>query len=446
MTSEFDRNIMDLVNLLNSNRERGCDVVEHALQLLDRTLMPSTPFNLDNPNVKDAVEGAFTGLVLLARIFRCFKLKSSHMRPLEDMCLPRIIEWWADLTSWVVAIITDAGQAMNPHAILSLCAEAVEGVIYNADDNPGKCELVSLPVTADVICTLLAQTPKSIKSYFYILGPSDECMIIELFWAFASTQNGCQSFILAFNSYDSKMKRRVVDSLTIRFGQLGTDPKKDDPHHIGPSFAKSLCHLIQGLALVLQDDEIFRRLLRHDFIGLCAYALDTLAGRGVTSPSHAVEFWEFLSEATICFFQDIILKRAKSPYLELTQALKDGFLQCAQQCLLNVKSKEMQERLLCGVFAEVCNYYTCQDVLFGGALKIERDLATKVEKRYPPKLYPMIGSLSRCIVDCCASLKEGTELLVNLCSNLNVRCYQILLALVSPELIWNIIAALPGAS
>ncbi|KAJ2924773.1 hypothetical protein H1R20_g12324, partial [Candolleomyces eurysporus] len=54
--------------------------------------MPSTPSNLDDPNVKDAAEGAFTGLVLLARIFRCFKLKSSHMRTLEDMCLPRIIE------------------------------------------------------------------------------------------------------------------------------------------------------------------------------------------------------------------------------------------------------------------------------------------------------------------------------------------------------------------
>jgi hypothetical protein len=432
MTTDFDRNIMKAVRLLNSDLERGCGVVDHALKLLDRSAIPSIPFNLDHPNVQIAVERAFSGLVLLWRIFRCFKLEPSKMRALEDLCFPRVVERWGDVTDWMVAMITGAGQSRNAHELLGLCAEAMECIIHqDAGDNvnPAKRELVSLPVTVHVICTLLAQTPKSHKGYFYIVGGSNECAAIELFWTFVSTETGRRTFITALNSYDHKMKRRVVDSLTLRPQQFVKKPppgNQVDPS-LEASIARTLCHLIQGLARIFQDDEILRCFVRRDFIGRCAYALDTLAERATSAAYHTPEFWELLSEATVCYLQDIVLKRTKKPYREFAQALTDGVLLCAERCVINVESKVVRERLLCGVFAEVCNYCMFKDVCMARASRYEPDVTTKLSESCPPGFSPMLERLAACLMDCGASLKAGTERLVNLCCNLNVRVYRLAL-------------------
>ncbi|KAJ2912373.1 hypothetical protein MD484_g8035, partial [Candolleomyces efflorescens] len=432
---------MKLVRLLiNSDLERGCGIVERALRLLDKSVMPSVrPFQLKDLNVRNAVEGAFTGLVLLGRMFRCFKLDlpsyvTSKMRALQEMCLARIVERWSDVTDWMLAIVAGAGR--NGSRLLGLCAETMECIIHptnvvaDEDDlSDGKRELVSLPSTAHIICTLLAQTPKSQsdedETYFYIAGASNECVIIELFCTFVSTEAGRRSFLLALNSYDSKMKRRVVDSLAYRPEQFAEDSlppgqEDDDAPYLRASYATSLYRLIQGLARIFQDDEaILRCFVRRDFVGICAYALDSLSENPPDLPAYALEFWEFLSEATVCFLEDIVLKRTKKPYQEFAQALEDGIFLCAERCLVNVKSRNARERLLCVVFAELCNYCMSEDVCMARASRYEEDVTQKVSETYLPQFFPMIDSLGKCLGECAASLRPGTQRLVNLCCNLN---------------------------
>ncbi|RXW15058.1 hypothetical protein EST38_g10797 [Candolleomyces aberdarensis] len=418
MTVDFDRNIPKLVNLLNSNPEQACGVVEHAVKFFDRSLVSGIPFDLNDPNMKDAVERVFTGLVLLSRIFRCFKLRQSDMRALEDMCLPHIVERWTDVIGWIVELIAGAGQALNGHQIFGLCAETLESIIQNANENPSKQELISLPAAAHAVCLLLCQIPKSIEGYFYIVGPADECIIIELLSSFLSTETGHQSFTLALKSYDKKMKRRVIMSLTERPGQFVSSPAGEQDSEMMLSVAKSLLHLLQGVAPVLQDEDILHCFLRHNFIGVSAYALDSLAKKRVFAP-YDVEFWNFLSNATISFFQDIVLKRAKSPHPAFAQAVQEGLLRCAERCLLQVKSEELQESLLCRVIAEACNYFTFHDGLFARGRCYSHDLMANVFAKYPHDRYPMITSYTHCIVESGDAFKEGTDRFVSICSNLN---------------------------
>jgi hypothetical protein len=146
-----------------------------------------------------------------------------------------------------------------------------------------------------------------------------------------------------------------------------------------------------------------------------------LAKGGIGEP-HEDRFWDFLSAATISLFQDIILEQPKGPHRAFAEAVQCGLLRCTEHCLLNVKSAELRESLLCRVIAEACNYFTVHSGLRAIGHCYSKEVTSELFARYPNDQYPMIKSYSRSIVESGDAFKGDTDRFVNVCSNLNVRC------------------------
>ncbi|TEB28115.1 hypothetical protein FA13DRAFT_830817 [Coprinellus micaceus] len=156
-----------------------------------------------------------------------------------------ILERWGEILRWITFFIKYVPQSLPTwDKVMHSCAQVIEFSLKNADDNPCKGEIVTLPSTIDCILLLLCLRNPSTGQPSYLRDHGNMCSICTLVCASALSEIGNASVALRLASLDSSTTIEVTKSFLERI--QGVLPRTVNANTVGVA-AKELTQFLTSI-------------------------------------------------------------------------------------------------------------------------------------------------------------------------------------------------------
>jgi hypothetical protein len=149
------------------------DPVDKILDALSFSRMPEAPVGSRDFDAETSIEDSIEAIVSIITTFRALKTAPGNSRKVKEYsarCYRSLVDYWGDLTQWILNLVRHASNLNNPSFLLIRCAMALEVIISDAQGNIYKEDLVAHSRTLDLVYLLLCQVDQCDGRSRYILN------------------------------------------------------------------------------------------------------------------------------------------------------------------------------------------------------------------------------------------------------------------------------------